>query len=222
MSMTLISVNVGRPREVPYNGNAVSTGIFKEPVSGAVAVHRLNLAGDGQADLVHHGGEAKAVYAYSLDHYDWWSATLGREDLVHGQFGENLTIAGLDEAILCLGDQLRIDDARFAISQPRVPCFKLGLRFGDKQLPRLFAESLRTGIYLRVLDEGHVRSGDAVEVVAHGEPRVSIRSLFDAYLKPNDPDALKVLAQALQVPDLSDEWRDQIARRLQRRSDGAR
>lgn len=217
MSMTLISVNVAQPHEVVHGDAVVSTGIFKQPVAGAVAVRRLNLDGDGQADRVNHGGESKAVYAYSLDHYAWWCATLGREALPHGQFGENLTLAGLDEAASCVGDQLRIGDALLSISQPRVPCFKLGIRFGDRQMPRLFAQSLRTGCYLRVLQEGTVQAGDAVHVEARGHGRVSIRALFGAYLKPDNRDARRLLARALELPELSTEWRGHIGQRLARR-----
>lgn len=217
MPMTLISVNVAQPREVVHGDTVVSTGIFKQPVAGAVALRRLNLDGDGQADRVNHGGESKAVYAYSLDHYAWWCAALGRAAMPYGQFGENLTLAGLDEAASCVGDQLRIGDALLSISQPRVPCFKLGIRFGDGQMPRLFAQSLRTGCYLRVLQEGTVQAGDTAQVVARGHGRVSIRALFDAYLKPDDRDARKLLAQALELPELSAEWRGHIGQRLARR-----
>ncbi len=217
MPMTLISVNVAHPREVAHGDEVLSTGIFKQAVTGAVAVRRLNLDGDGQADRLNHGGESKAVYAYSLDHYAWWCETLGREALPCGQFGENLTLAGLDEAASCVGDQLRIGDVLLAVSQPRVPCFKLGIRFGDRHMPRLFAQSLRTGFYLRVLQEGTVRAGDAVQLVARGRGRVSIRALFDAYLNPADRDAQRLLARALEIPELSAEWRVQIEQRLARR-----
>lgn len=217
MPMTVVSINVGLPREVPDGESRVSTGIFKHPVEGPVAVRRLNLEGDGQADLVHHGGESKAVYAYSLDHYDYWRQALGRDDLACGQFGENLTISGLDEAALDVGDQLRIGSALFVISQPRVPCFKLGVRLGDSDMPRRFAQSLRVGFYLRVLDEGTIRAGDAVEVTVHTAEHISIRSLFDAWLKPNDADALQLLARAATNPALSSEWRSHIRDRLARR-----
>ena len=219
MSMSLISVNVLQPVEVPHGDTSVMTGIFKRPVAGAVAVRRLNLDGDGQADLVNHGGESKAVYAYSLDHYDYWREALGRDDLTYGQFGENLTVAGLDEAQLCVGDQLQIGDALFTISQPRVPCFKLGVRFADRRVPKMFALSLRTGFYLRVLNEGTVKAGDTVGVVARGAGSLSIRSLFDAYLKPNDREALRLLARAIEIPELSPEWRGHIGERLARRPD---
>lgn len=221
MSMSLISVNVARPTEVPYGDGTVLTGIFKQPVEGPVAVRKLNLDGDEQADPVHHGGESKAVYAYALEHYDYWQQALGRPPMPHGQFGENLTIAGLDEAQLCVGDRLAIGSALFVISQPRVPCFKLGIRMADKHMPRLFAESLRTGVYLRVLEEGTLTAGDPVRVVSKDPQRLSIRSLFDAYLKPNDADARALLKQALQVPALSPEWHGHITQRLARRSDPA-
>lgn len=218
MSMTLVSINVGLPREVPYGEGTVATGIFKQPVEGKIRVGRLHLDGDGQADLKHHGGVSKAVYAYSLDHYAWWSQQLGRDDLVPGQFGENFTIAGLDESVLCVGDQLAVGDALFTISQPRVPCFKLGLRFDDRHLPRMFAEALRPGIYLRVLREGSVAAGDAVERVAPGHGGLSIRRLFEAFFRPNDNEARQLLSQALEVPELSDEWREHIRQRLERRA----
>lgn len=217
MSMTLTTISVALPAAVPHGDGTVDTGIFKQPVRGPVAVHWLNLAGDGQADLVHHGGPDKAVYAYSLDHYPWWCEQLGRDALAHGQFGENLTIAGLDEAQLCIGDELQIGDARFVVTQPRVPCFKLGIRFGDKEMPRRFAESLRSGVYLRVLREGTIEAGDAVQLTARGEGRVAVRTLFDAYFKPNDRAAMAVLERALSEPALSAEWRGQILRRLGRR-----
>ncbi|MEP7185659.1 MAG: MOSC domain-containing protein [Rhodanobacter sp.] len=217
MSMTLISVNVAMPAAVARGDSIVMTGIFKRPVAGAVAVRKLNLDGDGQADLVNHGGESKAVYAYALEHYDYWQEALGRPAMPHGQFGENLTIAGLDEALLCVGDHLAIGEALLAITQPRVPCFKLGIRLGDKTMPRRFAESLRTGCYLRVLREGLVAAGDQVRLVLCDSQRLSIRSLFDAYLKPNDADARGLLKQALEVRGLSPEWRRHITSRLARR-----
>jgi MOSC domain-containing protein YiiM len=216
--MRLVSVNVSRPRSVAHGKASVMTGIFKAPVVGPVAVSWLNLAGDGQADLINHGGESKAVYAYSMDHYAYWRETLARDDLPPGQFGENLTIEGLDESRACIGDELAIGSALFTITQPRVPCFKLGIRFSDTRLPRMFALSLRTGFYLRVLKQGAVSAGDRIEVVSKGQENLSIRSLFDAYLKPNDRDALQLLARALDNPALSPEWRGHIANRLAKRA----
>ncbi|MHB1272525.1 MAG: MOSC domain-containing protein [Rhodanobacter sp.] len=216
MTMTLISINVAPPAAVAHGDGSVTTGIFKQPVTGPVAVRWLNLDGDGQADLRNHGGADKAVYAYSLDHYAYWREVLGRDALPHGQFGENLTVTGLDEAELYVGDQLRIGDARFTITQPRMPCFKLGIRLADTGMPKRFARSLRTGFYLRVLEEGTIEAGNAVDVMARGHGRLSIRTLFDAYLKPDDPAALRVLARALEIPELSTAWRAHITERLAR------
>jgi MOSC domain-containing protein YiiM len=219
MPMTLASISVGLPQAVTHGTGTVQTGIFKRPVNGPVRVHAAQLDGDGQADLVHHGGPDKAVYAYSLEHYAWWQHTLGIDTaLAHGQFGENLTVAGLDEAALCLGDTLAIGSARFVVTQPRVPCFKLRLRFGNPAMPRLFAQSLRSGAYLRVLQQGTIAPGDAVDVVDSPADKISIRDLFAAYLAPNDPAATTLLRRALSVPALSGEWRRQIAQRLERRA----
>jgi MOSC domain-containing protein YiiM len=212
--MQLISIQVGQPVEVTYGQRLLRTGIFKRAVEGPVTVGRCNLAGDGQADLDNHGGLHKAVYAYALEHYAFWQRELGREVLEYGAFGENLTIAGLDEAQLCIGDQLDIGSARFCISQPRVPCFKLGLRLGEPSMPRRFAQSLRTGFYLRVLREGRIEAGDPVRLGERGNRGLAIRTLFKAYLTPTDPAALRVLAEALEIPELSPDWREQISQRL--------
>ncbi|HEX9877936.1 MAG TPA: MOSC domain-containing protein, partial [Gammaproteobacteria bacterium] len=157
--------------------------------------------GDGQADLENHGGEYKAVYAYSLDHYDYWRGALNRVDMPYGQFGENLTISGLDEFDSCIGDQLRIGSALFTITQPRVPCFKLGIRLGDEKMPRLFSESARTGFYLRV-------------------PHRCDRGV-EAYVRLGRENMAQTLIQALEVPELSPEWRTHIAERLQHSRRGA-
>ncbi len=215
--MILKSVNVSAPLEVQYGDKSITTGIFKQPVSGSLRVGQYNLAGDGQADLNNHGGEHKAVYAYSFDHYPYWRAVLKREEMNCGQFGENLTITGLDESVCCIGDQLEIGSASFTITQPRVPCFKLGIRFGDENMPRLFSESARTGFYLKVLREGTVEAGDAVVVVKRGYANVAIKPLFEAYLNRGDKEASRILARALEVPELSAQWRTQIERRLAHR-----
>ncbi len=215
--MRLVTVSVALPCPVAHGRGRVSTGIFKQAVAGPVRVHAEQLAGDGQADRVHHGGPDKAVYAYGLEHYAWWEQTLGGGRLPHGQFGENLTVAGLDESVLCVGDQLAIGSARFVITQPRVPCFKLGLRFDDPSMPQRFARSLRSGVYLRVLEQGELSAGDTVDVVASAARRITIRALFAAYLTSNERDSQDVLAAALEVPGLSAEWHAQISKRLARR-----
>lgn len=215
--MLLKTISVALPRDVPHGDRMVSTGIFKMAVHGPVRVLAEQLEGDGQADRIHHGGPDKAVYAYAAGHYDWWRRQLGRDDLVPGHFGENLTIDGLDEGELCLGDQLAIGSARFVVTQPRIPCFKLGLRFGDADMPKRFAESLRCGAYLRVLEAGILEAGDPVQRVARGHGQMAIRPLFHAYLHPNEPATRALLARALTVPELSAEWRASIERRLARR-----
>lgn len=215
--MRLVTVSVSLPQDVPDGDRMVPTGIFKRPVTGPVQVEPERLAGDGQADRVHHGGADKAVYAYALEHYRWWERELGRSAMSHGQFGENLTIAGLDETELCLGDQLAIGSACFVITQPRVPCFKLGLRFGDRSMPKRFADSLRPGLYLRVLRTGTLAAGDRVERIAAGRHGVAIRPLFAAWLRPNDAEAQHLLRRALDVPELSQAWRESLEQRLARR-----
>jgi len=214
MPMTLVSVNVAAPVEVQHGERLIRTGIFKKPVAGPVRVGRYNLEGDGQADLENHGGGHKAVYAYSLDHYAYWRNILGREDMPYGQFGENLTVSGLDESESCVGDRFRIGSALFAITQPRVPCFKLGIRLGDEKMPKLFSDSARTGFYLRVLCEGVVEAGDAVEVIERGRSRVAVKSLFEAFFRPRESDNAQTLMRGLDVPELSPEWRMHIMKRL--------
>ncbi len=150
--MKLLSINVGRPRPVPYRDGVVSTGIYKEPVAGRTWLRRLNLDGDGQADLRVHGGEDKAVYAYPFERYAFWSRELRRNDLGYGQFGENLTVEGLLEEQVHIGDVYRIGAALLQVSQPRSPCFKLGVRMGDAAFVARFAAANYTGFYLRVLE----------------------------------------------------------------------
>ena len=214
--MKLVSVNVARPVEVQHQGKTIKTGIFKSPVAGPVPVRWTNLEGDGQADLENHGGEHMAVYAYPLEHYAYWRTVLAREDMPYGQFGENLTVEGLDESESRIGDRLRIGSALFAITQPRIPCFKLGIRLGDERMPRLFSESARTGFYLKVMREGVLEAGEAIEVVERGTGSVTIRALFEAWMKPEDAGASRTLTQALEAPDLSPDWRAHIERRLRR------
>ncbi len=160
---TIKSIQVSKAREVQWQGRTVSTGIFKEPVAGQVAVHRLGLAGDEQADLAVHGGLNKAVYSYALEHYDFWRAELSRDDLPNGMFGENLTTRGLDESTVNVGDRFRIGTALLEVTQPRQPCYKLGIRFGDMGIVKRFARAGRAGLYFRVLEEGVLQPGDAIE-----------------------------------------------------------
>ena len=163
-----LSVNVGLPREVEWRGRTVRTAIFKAPVDGRRRVARLNVDGDGQADLVGHGGEHRAVYVYDRSAYDHWAGYLGRDDLAAGEFGENFTVEGMPDDAVCVGDRYRIGGALFEVTQPRVTCFKVGLRLGEPRMPSLMYSHGRPGFYMRVLEEGEVGAGDAIERVAAG------------------------------------------------------
>jgi MOSC domain-containing protein YiiM len=209
--MKLISVNVGRPRPVPHEGRVVSTGIFKEPVAGPVFLRRLNLDGDGQADLRVHGGADKAVYAYPFEHYAFWAGELGRDDFSYGQFGENFTITGWLEDAVCIGDEFQIGAARVQVTQPRSPCFKLGIRMGDDQFPARFAAANRTGFYLRVLQEGRVSAGDAIERVAHDAGSLSVRDVFRLR---HDRGTREEYERAAKLPALSPSWKAVFEKRL--------
>ena len=210
--MRLISVNVGLPRPVPYQDGIVSTGIYKESVAGPVWVRRLNLDGDGQADLKVHGGEHKAVYAYPLEHYAFWSRELGRNDLGYGQFGENLTVEGLLEEQVNIGDVYRIGKALLQVSQPRAPCFKLGIRMGDAGFVARFAAANCTGFYLRVLEEGRVAAGDAIVLAERAKDSVSVSSAFR--LRHGTGGTRAEYERAARVSAFSPGWRMAFEKRL--------
>lgn len=211
--MRVVSVNVSLPRPVEFRSQVVSTSIFKEPSGGRVAVRRLSLAGDWQADLRSHGGLNKAVYAYPREHYAHWATELGRDDLRPGQFGENLTVEGLAEETLRLGGTFRVGTALLQVTQPRYPCLKLGTRMGDPSFPKRFLASGRTGFYLRVLEEGELGAGDTVELVEQSEG-LTVRELWHLVLvdKGNVEEARRVL----QCPTLGPEWREPLEERLSR------
>src|SRR5258708_34283716 len=172
--MNIPSVNVGLPRNVEWRGQVVQTSIFKEPVTGSVKVRRLNIDGDQQSDLTVHGGAEKAVYVYPSEHYEFWRQELPKFDLSWGAFGENLTSTGLDEDNVHIGDPFRIGTAEFVVTQPRMPCYKLGIRFGRPDMIKRFLKSGRTGFYLAVTQEGDVTAGDAVSVLGKHPDAVSI------------------------------------------------
>lgn len=212
--MKVLSVNVSLPHEVDYNGKKVMTGIFKKPIHDPVYVTKENLKGDGQADLKNHGGEHKAVYGYSSDHYPYWEKILDRKNLDFGSFGENLTISGLDESELCIGDQLRVGDSLLEISQPRVPCFKLGIALNNKLMPKYFINHFATGIYFRVIEEGFVINGDVVSIEHSNISSISVRRLFRAYFDKDFPEAEQLLRDSLSIDSLPDEWRRMIDLKL--------
>jgi MOSC domain-containing protein YiiM len=172
--MKLVSLQVGRPREVRLRGTRVSTGIYKEPVDGRIMLHRFNLEGDGQADLTVHGGWDKAVYVYPSEHYAYWRQELPGMPLPYGIFGENFTTEGLDEKSVHIGDRFQIGEAIVEVTQPRMPCYKLGMRFGRPDMPKRFHASGRCGFYLAVLREGEVGAGDVLKRIARNDQEVSV------------------------------------------------
>ena len=215
-SAQLLAVSVGLPRRVAWRGEEVETGIFKASVEGRVAVGRLGLEGDGQADLSVHGGVDKAVYAYDQSGLDFWRGELDRPELGYGAFGENLSLRGATEETTRLGDVLRVGTARLQVSQPRQPCFKLGLRFEDPRFPKRFLASGRVGFYLRVLEEGDVAAGDAVEVEVRDTAAPCIRDLVRAAFGlagATPEEMLDVLDTALAHEALADDWRTPLRER---------
>jgi MOSC domain-containing protein YiiM len=209
--MRVMSVNVGMPREVDRRGMKILTGIFKEPVASRLAVRRLNIEGDGQADLTVHGGPDKAVYAYPSEHYGPWREQLGRE-LTPGMFGENLTTQGLLEDAVHIGDEFRVGTARLVVTQPRLPCFKLGIRFGDPGIIKSFVRAGKPGIYFAVRAEGDVAAGDPIERLAEDQNRITVTEMFRLVLDHNaDPAELRRL---LNVSSLAAVWRQELEERL--------
>jgi len=216
--MKLLSVSVGKPKEVDYRDRrgrrkTATTGIFKQPVPGRVMLRALGLDGDGQADLDAHGGPNRAVYVYSIENYRYWANRLGRTNFEPAaQFGENFTVEGMTEDVVHIGDVFRIGGALVEVSQPRPPCFKLGVRMGIPDFHKQFAESCRVGFYLRVLEEGEVGAGDAIEPVRRGEPPMSVlETMRVLYFEPeNVADARR----ALEISALSPGWRQSFADRV--------
>jgi len=201
----LLSVNVGLPKTISWHGREVRTGIWKEPVAGPRMARRLNIDGDGQGDLAGHGGENRAVYVYQIESYDYWQRFLGRSDFVFGQFGENFTVEGLPDAEACIGDQYRIGKALLEISQPRVTCYRLGIRMDVPEMASLLVSHGRPGFYMRVLEEGLVEAGDDVEMVAAGLNRLTISEVDALLYKPDHP--IDRLDLAIDNPALSLGWR---------------
>ncbi|QOY88967.1 MOSC and FAD-binding oxidoreductase domain-containing protein [Paludibaculum fermentans] len=210
---TLVSVNVGLPRDIEWKEQTVRTAIWKQPVQGRIAVGRLNLAGDGQGDLAGHGGEHRAVMVYQLDSYRYWEAHLGRHAFPYGQFGENFTISGLPDHEVCIGDQYRIGSALFEVTQPRVTCYRVGIRLEEPAMAALLVSHHRPGFYFRVLREGDVGAGDEIVKVADGPERMTVAEL-DALLYLPNPSRDQ-LERALRIPALSAGWKGSFQALLQ-------
>src|SRR6516164_7826750 len=211
--MRLVSVNVGLPRDVSWQGDTATTGIFKQPGSGRVKVRRLNLEGDRQADLSVHGGPSKAVYVYPSEHYPYWRDQFPDLDMPWGMFGENFTLEGLLEDQVNIGDRLRIGRAAFMVTEPRMPCYKLGIKFGRKDIIPRFLKSRRSGFYLAVLEEGEVGAGDAVRRVSKAERSVTVTDIVRIYDDRRNRD-LDLIHRAIETPALPDDWRDYLSRLL--------
>lgn len=209
--MRVLSVNVGLPREVRWNGSNVLTGIFKHPVAQRIPLRRLNFDGDAQADLTVHGGPDKAVYAYPSEHYPGWEAKLG-VSLAPAAFGENLTTEGLLEDQIHIGDEFRVGTARLVVTQPRLPCYKLGIRFNDSAIVKTFLKAGLPGIYFAVVEEGQVGPGDPIECLHVDQRRLTIRDMHALIF--NRSPAPSELRRVLEIPTLAGVWREEFQARL--------
>jgi MOSC domain-containing protein YiiM len=212
--MQVISVNVGQPREVVWKGQIVETGIFKEAVEGRIAVRRLNLEGDRQADLTVHGGLDKAIYAYPAEHYSFWREQFPEMELPWGMFGENLTLTGLLEEAVHIGDHFQVGSAKLMVTQPRLPCYKLGIKFGRDDILKRFLVSGMTGFYFAVLKEGDVAAGDPVSQVYQDEHQIKVADIVRLYRQ--DKYNLDLIQRAVAVDALAEEWRNYFQERLEK------
>ncbi|WP_329459305.1 MOSC and FAD-binding oxidoreductase domain-containing protein [Streptomyces sp. NBC_01497] len=210
---TLVSLNVGLPKDVPWQGRTVYTGIWKQPVSGPRRVRRLNIDGDGQGDTAGHGGEMRAVMVYQLDSYRHWAKELGRDDLGNGEFGENFTVEGLPDDEVCIGDRYRIGDAVFEVSQPRVTCYRVGMRLNEPRMPSLLVSHRRPGFYLRVITEGDVEAGQEIVKVASGPGAMTVAEVDGLLYLPGHPE--ERLRQAVRIGALSPGWHQSFSTMLE-------
>ena len=220
MTARLLSVNVGLPRDITWQGKTVHTAVWKAPVQGPRVVRRLNIDGDGQGDLVGHGGEHRAVFVYQINSYRYWQSELGRNDFTYGQFGENFTVDGLTDREVCIGDRYRIGSALFEVTQPRVTCYRVGIRMNEPRMAALLTSHGRPGFYLRVLEEGQVEAGDEIVQAGLGPERMSVFEINALLYLPGHPRSQ--LERALRIPALSAGWRGSFEALLaQERSGGA-
>jgi MOSC domain-containing protein YiiM len=210
--MKVVSLSVGLPREVEVHGGTVLTSIFKAPVDRRLRVTTLNFEGDEQSDLSVHGGIDKAVYAYPSEHYEYWRRELPQADLPWGVFGENLTTEGLIEADVRIGDRFRVGSAEFVVTQPRMPCYKLGIRFGRPGILKRFLQSGRSGFYFAVTLEGEVGAGDSIELIARAEEGLTVADVVNLYTV--DAENQELLRRATQSSILPESWRDYFRKRL--------
>jgi MOSC domain-containing protein YiiM len=215
--MKIVSLNVGLPRDVTWHGRVVTTGIFKSPVPGRVALRTLNLDGDAQADLTVHGGEYKAVYCYPVEHYAYWKKELPGRDLPMGMFGENFTTDGLQEDSVHLGDRFSVGSGEVVVTQPRLPCYKLGVRFQSDDMVRRFLASGRTGFYVAVTREGEVAASGEIKVISRDGNAVPVSEITRLYIaKRYDDNDVKAVGRALRVAALPESWKEYFRERLER------
>jgi MOSC domain-containing protein YiiM len=218
--MKLLSVHCGLPREVDWHGTPVTTSIFKEPVSGRIALRKLNLDGDRQSDLTVHGGEHKAVYCYPIEHYAYWKAELPGRELPMGSFGENFTIEGLgDEDSVFIDDRFSVGSAEVVVTQPRLPCYKLGIKFGSDGMVKRFLASRRTGFYLAVTREGEIGAGDEITRLSHEADSLPISAITRLYIAKEYSDEDRRLVERAQgLSALPESWKEWLWERAERRS----
>src|SRR5271170_6002547 len=215
----LLSVNVGLPRDVAWKERTVHTGVWKNPVAGRCRVGRLNLEGDGQGDLAGHGGEHRAVFVYQIESYRYWQAQLKRNDFVYGQFGENFTIEGLADDVVCIGDRFQVGTALFEVTQPRVTCYRVGIRMNEPRMAALLTSSGRPGFYFRVLQEGDVGVGDEIVKVGEAAERMTVAEINALlYLPPHPRDRLE---RALRIEALAHGWRGSFEALLESQKNAA-
>jgi len=212
--MKLLSVNVSKPKLRRYGFKFVTTAFLKKPIYGSVVVNQYNVDGDKQADLMNHGGADKAVYGFSPDHYDYWKQKLGIDHIDFGKFGENLSISGLDEAEIAIGDQIQINDCILEVSQPRIPCYKISFEFKEMPMLNNFIAYAHTGVYFRVVQTGTIAVNDDVEIIYKHPAKITIKNLFRAYFDSKYPDQEKVMRAAVALPELADAWKKKMDDRL--------
>ena len=212
--MKILSLNISLPREVIWQGKVVTTGIFKEPVNGPVMLRRLNLDGDGQADLTVHGGASKAVYAYPSEHYAFWRAELPGMDLPWGVFGENFTTEGLLETAVYIGDRFRIGETEVMVTEPRTPCYKLGIKFGRADIIKRFLASRRTGFYFAVVRDGIVSAGNALKLIGQEQQEISVADITRLYAF--EKGDVKSLRRAIEVEALPESWKGYFRHQLEK------
>jgi MOSC domain-containing protein YiiM len=213
--MKVLSVNVGLPRKVLFNGQTITTAIFKDPVKGPVMLRKINLDGDKQADLTVHGGVDKAVYSYPAEHYDYWRKQYPNIDIIWGMFGENFTTEGLMEDTVNIGDQVQIGSAKIVATQPRMPCYKLGVRFGIMEIIRRFLSSGRPGIYFKVLKQGEVKTDDKIEIIEKDKNNVTVKDIVRLYINRDHVDNIETMRRAIKIDALPEGWKHEFQQNIE-------